>query len=91
MRPESQNKDSRLAGVLDRGTLVGIMRILSLVREESGLAKKIRSLSSAIYRVSSRLEGIESVCRVYACKRAYFGYQNKNYLIRQILFVGIVG
>ena len=37
------------AGVLDRGTLVVIMRILSLVREESGLAKRIRSLWSATY------------------------------------------
>ena len=38
----------RPAGVLDKGTLVVIMRLLSLVREESGLAKKIRSLWSAI-------------------------------------------
>ena len=38
-----------LAGVLDRGTLVIIMLILSLVSEESGLAKKIRSLWSANY------------------------------------------
>ena len=37
------------AGVLDRGTLVVIMPILSLVREESGLAKRIRLLWSAIY------------------------------------------
>ena len=36
-------------GVLDRGTLVVIMRILSLVREESELAKRARSLWSAIY------------------------------------------
>ena len=46
---DSQSKDPRLAGVLDRGALVVIMRILSLVREESGLAKKIRLLWSAIY------------------------------------------
>ena len=39
----------RPAGVLDRGTLVVIMRIPSLVREESGLVKRIRSLWSAIY------------------------------------------
>ena len=37
------------AGVLDRETLVVIMRILSSVREESGLAKRIRLLWSAIY------------------------------------------
>ena len=37
------------AGVLDRGTIVVIMRILSLVREESGLAKRTRLLWSAIY------------------------------------------
>ena len=49
MGPDSQREDARLAGVLDRGTLIVIMRILSLVREESGLAKRIRSLWSAIY------------------------------------------
>ena len=37
------------------------MRILSLVREESGLAKRIRSLWSSIYGVSPRLEGAESI------------------------------
>ena len=42
MGPDSQSKDPRPAGVLDRGTLVVIMRILSLVREESGLAKRIK-------------------------------------------------
>ena len=56
-------------GVLDRETLVVIMQILSLVREECGLAKIIRSLWSAIYWVSQRLEGIESVCWLYGCKR----------------------
>ena len=35
MGPESQSKDPHPAGVLDRGTLFVIMRILSLVREES--------------------------------------------------------
>ena len=49
MGPDSQSKDPRAVGVLDKGTLVVIMRILSLVREESGLAKRIRSLWSAIY------------------------------------------
>ena len=49
MGPNSQSKDSRSAGVLDRGTLVFVMHILSLVREESGLAKIIRLLWSAIY------------------------------------------
>ena len=34
---------------LDRGTLVVTMGILLLVREESGLAKRVRSLWSAIY------------------------------------------
>ena len=48
MGPDSQSKDPRLTGVLDRGTLIIIMRILSLVREESGLAKRIRSLWGAI-------------------------------------------
>ena len=49
MGPDSQNKDPCSAGALDRGTLVVIMRILSFVREESGLAKRIRSLWNAIY------------------------------------------
>ena len=49
MGPDSQSKDPRLTGVLDRGTLIVIMQILSLVREESGLAMRIRSLWSAIY------------------------------------------
>ena len=62
MGPDSQSKEPRPAGILNRGTLVAIMRILSLVREESGLAKRIRLLWSAIYLVSPRLEGIESVC-----------------------------
>ena len=44
MSPYSQSKDPRLAGVLDRGTKVVIMEILPLVREESRLAKIIRSL-----------------------------------------------
>ena len=62
MGPNLQSKDPRLAGVVDRGTMVAIMQILSLVRDESGLTKRIRSLWSAIYSVSPRLEGIESVC-----------------------------
>ena len=61
-RSDSQSKDTRPAGVLGRGTLVTIMRILSLIREESGLAKRIRLLWSAIYCVSPRLDGIENVC-----------------------------
>ena len=49
MGRDLQSKDPRLAGVLDRGTMVVIMQILSLVREESGIAKRIRSFWSAIY------------------------------------------
>ena len=44
-----QSKDPCLAGVLDRVTLAIIMRILSVVREESRPAKRIRLLWSAIY------------------------------------------
>ena len=47
--PDSQSKEPRPAGVLDRGKLVVTMQILSLVTEESRLAKRIRSLWSAIY------------------------------------------
>ena len=46
---DSQSKDPHPAGVLDRGTMVVIMSILSLVREESRLAKRIRLLWSAVY------------------------------------------
>ena len=63
MGPDSHSKDPRLAGVLDRGTLVDIMRILSLVREERGLAKRIRLLWSACYLLSEpKIKGIESIC-----------------------------
>ena len=44
MGPDLQSNSPRPAGVFDRETLVVIMRILSLVREESGLAKRVRSL-----------------------------------------------
>ena len=47
--PESQSKDLGLAGVLDRVTLVVIIRILSLVSKGNDLAKKIRLLWSATY------------------------------------------
>ena len=46
MCPDQQSKDPRLTGVLDRDTLVFIIRILSLVREESGLAKRIEPKNS---------------------------------------------
>ena len=44
MGRKSQSKDPPPAGVFEKGTLVVIMRILSLVRQESELAKRIRSL-----------------------------------------------
>ena len=40
MGPDSQSKDPPQAGVLERATLVVNMRILSIGREESGLAKR---------------------------------------------------
>ena len=43
MGPGSHSKDPRPAGVLDRGILVVIKRILSLVSEGSGLDRRIRS------------------------------------------------
>ena len=56
MGPDSQSKDPCPAGVLDRGTLVVIMRILSL-RGESGRAKRIRSLWSAIFMSVLKIRG----------------------------------
>ena len=53
------------------------MQILLLVRKESGLAKIIRSLWSAIYWVSPTLEGIESVCWVYGSKGHVLGIRTK--------------
>ena len=41
MGPNSQSKNPRPVCILDRGTLVIIIRILSLVREESGLTKRM--------------------------------------------------
>ena len=41
MGPDSQSKDSGLAGVLDRRTLVVIMRILSLARERTSQENEI--------------------------------------------------
>ena len=72
MGPDLPSKDPRPTGVLDRGTLVVITWILSLVREESGLTKRIRSLWSAIYWESTRLEGVESVCWSYGCRRVFW-------------------
>ena len=46
MGSDSQSKDPRLEGVLDRGTLVVIMRILTLVKEDSGIARFICYLLS---------------------------------------------
>ena len=43
MDPDLQSRDPRSAGVVDRGTLVVIMQILSVVSKGSGLAKRIRS------------------------------------------------
>ena len=57
MGPDSQSKEPHPADALDRGALVVIMQILSLVREESGLATRIRSLWSAIYGVSPIIRG----------------------------------
>ena len=42
MDPDSRSKKPRPAGAYDWGTLVVIMRILSLVSEETGRAKLIR-------------------------------------------------
>ena len=65
-----QSKDPRPAGVLDRGILVVIMRILSLVREESGLAKRITlSLSVA--------QGTESCAEFMAAKEYVLGSRAK--------------
>ena len=49
MGPNSQGREPHPAGALDRETLIVIMQILSLVREDRGLAKRIRLLWSAIY------------------------------------------
>ena len=62
INPDLQIKDPLAASILDRGTLTVIIRILSLVRKISGLAKRIRPLLGAIYWTSPRLESLESVC-----------------------------
>ena len=40
MGPDLQSEDPRLAGVLNKGTMVVIMGILLLVSTESGLARR---------------------------------------------------
>ena len=60
--PHLQSKDPHLTGVFDRGILVVIMQVLSLVSKGSGLAKRIRLSWNAVYKVNLRLEVIESVC-----------------------------
>ena len=50
MGSEWESKDPRTAGVLHRETLVVIMRILSLVREESGLADLLSEPKIKRYR-----------------------------------------
>ena len=77
MGPNSQNKDPRPAGVLNREILVVNMRILSLVREESGPAKRIRSLWRAIYWVRPRLEGIERYAEFLASKEYVLDIRTK--------------
>ena len=57
MGSNSQSKDPRPAGVLDSGTLVVLMRILSLAIEESGLANRTRSLWSAILLSEPKIRG----------------------------------
>ena len=76
MGPDSQSKDPRPAGVLDRGKLAVIMRILSLVREESELAKRIRFLWSVIYLVNPR--GYRKRMVSSWLQKGIFGYQNKD-------------
>ena len=76
MSPNWQSEDPHPAGVLDRGTLVIIMQILSLVREESGLAKRIRLLWSVIYLVNPR--GYRKRMVSSWLQKGIFGYQNKD-------------
>ena len=49
MNPDWQRKDPRPEGVLGSEILVVTMRILSLVSEGKGPAKRITSLLSAVY------------------------------------------
>ena len=78
MGPNLQSKDPRLASVLDRGRLVVTMRILLLVREESGLAKENKILMECYLLSELTIRGYRkhmlSLCR----KRVCFGYQNKD-------------
>ena len=63
MGHDSQSKEPRPAGALIRGTVVVILRILSLVTERNGLAKRIRSLWSAMYYVNLRLEVLKTYAK----------------------------
>ena len=48
MGPDSQSNDHYMVGVLDRGILVAVVRILSLVKEGNGSARRIRQQWSLI-------------------------------------------
>ena len=79
MGPDSQSKDPRLAGVLDRGTLVIIMLILSLLREESGLAKRIRFMECYLLSEPKIRAYRKHMLRLWLQKGILcFGYQNKD-------------
>ena len=73
MGPNSQSKDPRPAGVLDRGKLVIIMQILPLVRGESELAKRIRLLWS-----EPMIRGYRKCMLSLWLQRVCFGYHNKD-------------
>ena len=54
MGPDSQSNGHCMAGVLNRGILVAVMRILSLVKEGSGSARRIRQQWSLISKPKVR-------------------------------------
>ena len=57
MGPDRQTKDTCLASVFDKGTLIAIMQILSLVQEESGLAKENKIVMECYLLCGPKIRG----------------------------------
>ena len=90
MDPDSQSKDPCPAGVLDRED-TGCHHanpVISMGRKWSRQEKKIVMESYLLNE--PRVRGYRKCMLSSWLNKGMFGYQNKDYLTRQILFTGIV-
>ena len=93
MGSDSQSKDPRPVGVLDRGTLFIIMGILSLVREENPVISKRRNSTSQKNKIVMECYLLsEPKIRGYRkCMLSLWLQKGLFWVAEQILFVGIGG